>query len=333
MPTEVTLQRLAYFVAVAEQQSFRKAAAMHQAAQPGVSGQIAVLERRLGVRLFVRTRQGAQLTSIGRQLLPRARQIVAAVERLVEYSGDLRSGEEGVVSIACSPVHVERFLATVIGEFKASNERIRIDLAKMRDDRPRGSGRSSFDELIAGEVDVSMGPPQLHPGITGLKGFDARMLLVLPDDHPRRHDPQVPIDVLKDQPVLIAPAVYPGREQVDAAARASGFELSVAAETSSPAALVALTRNHLGWAVLTDEHWVVHHSAAPHPVIVDGDGAELLTPVWLQWLADVELSAAATRFVECARGWAERERATPLAAASWAMPQAPGGAAPAPRSP
>jgi DNA-binding transcriptional LysR family regulator len=158
------------------------------------------------------------------------------------------------------------------------------------------------------------------------------MLLVLPDDHPRRHDAQVPIDVLRDQPILIAPAEYRSREQVDAAARAAGFELSVAAESSSPPALVALASNNLGWAALPDEHSVAHHAAAPYPVIVDGDGEELLTPVWLQWPDDVELSAAASRFVECARGWAGRERATPLVASSWAIRRAPDGAAPAPRS-
>jgi DNA-binding transcriptional LysR family regulator len=221
-----------------------------------------------------------------------------------------------VVSIACSPVHVERFLAAVIGEFRADHERIRIDLTRLRDDR-RGSGPSSFDELLAGEVDVAMGPPHLQLGLTGIRAFDARILLVLPDDHPRRRDPQVPIDLLRNQPVLIAPAEYHAREQVDAAARAAGFALSVVAESSSPAALVALARNNLGWAALPDDHSVVHHAAAPYPVIVDGDGEELLTPVWLQWLDNVELSPAASRFVECARGWAGRERATPRAASSW----------------
>ena len=75
------LRQLTYFVAVAEEGQFTRAAARVSIAQPAVSAQVGRLERELGEALFRRDRRGVALTGAGEALLPHARAALAAAER------------------------------------------------------------------------------------------------------------------------------------------------------------------------------------------------------------------------------------------------------------
>src|SRR2546423_8223996 len=102
---QLTLQRVRSFVQAAEEEGFRTAARRLHLSEPTLVGHIHDLEKALdNAKLFNTRGQHATLTAIGRQLLPRARTVMESAERLLEYCGDLTSGLDGVVSIACYPV-------------------------------------------------------------------------------------------------------------------------------------------------------------------------------------------------------------------------------------
>lgn len=89
------LRSLRYFVAVAEERSFTRAAERLWVAQPGLSTQIRRLETELGVQLFVRHTRGAEPTAAGKVLLERARNVLTAVDSVLATGHDVADGTVG----------------------------------------------------------------------------------------------------------------------------------------------------------------------------------------------------------------------------------------------
>lgn len=147
-------------------------------------------------------------------------------------------------------------------------------------------------------------------GLEGTKAYDARILALVPDEHAYRHASRMPITALKGERILIAPDRYFSREAVSAAAREAGIELTVAAQSSTPTALLALGRNGLGIPVLPDDYPLVGQQRFPYPVLTSSNEDEVKTEVWLQWRSYSLLSPAVQRFLDFAREEIEYELAS-----------------------
>ena len=93
------LRHLRYFVAVAEELSFTKAAERLHKAQPPVSQQIRQLEEEIGVTLLLRTRRHVELTEAGRVFLDQARQILRSTESAVVQAQRAQRGEIGRITV------------------------------------------------------------------------------------------------------------------------------------------------------------------------------------------------------------------------------------------
>src|SRR6266566_4209411 len=93
------LRHLRYYVAIAEERSFTRAAERLWIAQPGLSSQIRRLESELGVKLFERHTRGVDLTAAGEAFLQRARAVLAAAEAAQSVGQDIREGRVGSIRL------------------------------------------------------------------------------------------------------------------------------------------------------------------------------------------------------------------------------------------
>ena len=171
------LRHLRYFVAVAEELNFRRAAERLRVAQPALSSQIKNLEQELGVKLFDRTTRSVQLTPTGQVFLSEARGILTAThhaEQLVRKAelglvGTLRLG---VITPATGPL-----LARVLRHFHQKFPGVQLSLSAL-------TTTEQLKRLRAGEIDAGLlRPPVVSPDLETRFVEQAPQMLAVPAGH------------------------------------------------------------------------------------------------------------------------------------------------------
>jgi DNA-binding transcriptional LysR family regulator len=142
------LRHVRYFIAVAEELNFGRAAARLHMAQPPLSAQIQALEKELGVKLFDRSGRGTTLTREGEVFLLEARQITDQVSRARRAVNQSAAGDLGRLRVGGVPYAFLEELPMVVPRFRRENPNIVLDL--------RESGtQESIDALLAGTLDIA----------------------------------------------------------------------------------------------------------------------------------------------------------------------------------
>ncbi|WP_233865633.1 LysR family transcriptional regulator [Paraburkholderia adhaesiva] len=150
------LRQLRYFVAVAEEQHFGRAAARLSMTQPPLSQAIRALEQTLGVELFARTRRSVELTAVGADLLPEVRRILASAQALRPLAQSLARGEAGVLTLAFVSTADYGLLPLLLRDFGARYPRVRLQLVEATSD-------VQVEELVAGRIDAGLVIAPLPP--------------------------------------------------------------------------------------------------------------------------------------------------------------------------
>ena len=239
------LNQLSYFVAVAEQGQFTRAAARVSVAQPAVSAQIRRLERELGEPLFHRDRRGVRLTEAGETLLPHARAALAAAERGRASIASLRGMLHGrlVVGVA-GPV--DRRFAAALGEFHRAHPAVEIVFAQQQNE-------PLLEAVAGGDVDaaiVGLGAQPVPPGVRSRVVATEPLVVALRTDHPFSSRRTVGLAQLREQPMLSLVRGSGLRTALENACRDAGFVPRITAETGDLASLVELVAEGLGVAIL-----------------------------------------------------------------------------------
>lgn len=128
MDQDVELRHLRYFVAVAEDLHFGRAAKRLHLSQPPLSHQIRRLEELLGHPLFVRTSRSVALTSVGQVYLERARRTLHLVQRDIEETRRVGGGEVGSLHIGFVGSAMLTTLPRIFGEYRARFPRVQLHL-------------------------------------------------------------------------------------------------------------------------------------------------------------------------------------------------------------
>jgi DNA-binding transcriptional LysR family regulator len=175
---ELTAHALRYFVTLAEELHFGRAAARLHLATPSLSEQIARLEQRVRTPLFVRDPRGVSLTAAGAELLPLARAAVGAHDAVGDWVAARQTAVRGTVRIAVLGASAAPVRAEVVGELAQRHPEVLL--------RTQRTGiEDAFDALLAGRVDVAYVPEPL-PDLAGMRSAVVLVLprlLVLPTGH------------------------------------------------------------------------------------------------------------------------------------------------------
>jgi DNA-binding transcriptional LysR family regulator len=267
------LRHLRYFVAVAEELHFTRAALRLNIAQPPLSQQIRTLEAELGVQLFVRTRRSVALTDAGHALLPKAREVLSATQALPQQLQRVARGEVGVLRIGfSSTLPLTKVLRDVVADHRRSHPDVALNLREMHSQR-------QFDALRRGELDVGLVRynERAPDGICLAVLRRDPLRLVVPSTHRFARRKSVAIADCRDEAFIGFPGdagtgTGPLLKRLCAQA---GFEPRIAQEAREATTQIGLVAAGLGVAVLPAPLEAVRIEGV-HYVPLEGEGALLV---------------------------------------------------------
>src|SRR5580704_7283397 len=171
------LRHLRYFVAVAEELSFRRAAERLHLAQPPLSSQIKDLEIELGARLFDRSTRSVKLTSVGRVFLEEARAVIKASEQAAQTVRRAEQGLVGTLRIGILAPAATPRLAQVLRSFRQKYPFVQFSLFEL-------TSVEQLQRLRSDQLDVGLlRPPIGFPELEFLFLEESPMVLAAPAGH------------------------------------------------------------------------------------------------------------------------------------------------------
>ncbi|HYD30533.1 MAG TPA: LysR substrate-binding domain-containing protein [Azospirillaceae bacterium] len=243
------LRHLRYFVAVAEELHFGRAAERLHIAQPPLSQQIKALETELGVRLFHRTKRRVDLTEAGRLFLDEACAVLARAERAVTTAQRAGRGELGRLAVGYTgSTAYNPLVPRIIRHFRESFPTVELTLQDMHT-------MEQAPALLEGRIDVGFcRPPVPDPDglLSILPLLEEPLVAALPAAHPQAPAATVTLAGLAHDPFILYPrAIGPGLfDRIVAACREAGFSPRVTQQAPQFASIVGLVAAGLGVALV-----------------------------------------------------------------------------------
>ena len=280
------IHQLEYFLAVATQRHFTRAAEELHVAQPSVSQQVRKLEDELGVRLFHRSKRGVDLTPAGEALLPWARQVLADVDQARAEVQELAGLRRGRLAVGATPSVSTTVLPRALAGFHAQYPGVSLAL------REAGSD-DLIRELEQGGLDVALVIlPARHPSLETTPFLEEELVLAVPPGHELAGRETVAVAELRHVPLVQFREGYDLRAVTLAACRRAGFAPRVAVDGGEMDSVLHLVAAGLGVAVVPS---MVIESGGPVRGVRLGSPA-LTRTVALAHRRDRPLSRAARAF-------------------------------------
>jgi DNA-binding transcriptional LysR family regulator len=245
---EVELRQLRYFVAVAEELHFRRAAERLHMSQPPLSQAIRQLETSIGAELFSRNRRRVELTPAGAAFLEEARAILAATDSAAETARRTARGEVGRLSIGFVGSAMYGRLPEVLRDFRAAYPDVDLRLRELTTPRQVEAltqRRIDLGVLRLGHADEALELQTLSR---------ERVVVALPTGHPLARRRTLALSALAHEPfVLLSRRAAPGlRDAIALAIAAAGGSGHVVQEVSEMQTVIGLVAAGLGVSFVPD---------------------------------------------------------------------------------
>jgi len=244
----VELRHLRYFVAVADELNFTRAAARLNTSQPSLSQQVRQLEAHVGVALLDRSRHHVALTDAGRVFVREARDILGRIEHAGRLAKQAANGRAGDLSVGTFPAADVRIFPTLRPLAATHLPNVRLILHSKYTVEP-------VVGLRTGALDVAFlrGPLDVE-GLDILEVAREQIVVVLPAHHPLTRRTRIPIHVLHDLPCItmeraLAPALH---DAIAALYRQARIRMQAVSSADNVLGHLQLVQEGLGFALLPD---------------------------------------------------------------------------------
>ncbi|UTY55998.1 LysR family transcriptional regulator [Massilia sp. erpn] len=271
------LRHLRYFVAVAEELSFTRAAERLHIGQPPLSQQIQALEAEVGARLLERSKRWVRLTEAGKLFLADARRVLALSEQAVLTAQRAERGEAGELRIGFTfSTPFTPLFARVINLYRQRFPQVTLTLREL-------ATLHQIDAIEAHELDLGFIRPPEVPIAEGIGITELRhdpLLLVLPASSPLARKKRVAISELQGLPFVMYPknagtGIYP---QIFRLCRAAGFVPKIGMEAGEASTIIGLVAAGCGVSVLPDSFNRMHMEGVVYRPLADPAAT---TELWL----------------------------------------------------
>ena len=289
------LRHLRYFIAVAEELHFGRAARVLGISQPPLSQQIQALEQELGARLFERTNRRVALSEAGRLFLDEARLVLAQVDRASDVARRAQLGELGELKIGfTTSAPFTSSIPQAIFAFRQSYPAVHLALQEMNS---MAVAAGLEDESI--QVGI-MRPLALPDSLVVVELLREPLVAIINADHPLAQGSEQGLHLaeLAGEPFVFFPRTYGSGlyAQFMELARAAGFSPMITQEAGEVMTIIGLVAAGLGVTVLPASYRRMRIDGVVYRNLLD-PGAT--SPVWLVKRKD-EQSAMARAFFELA---------------------------------
>ena len=224
----IELRHLRYFLAVAEELHFGRAAKRVHISQPPLSQQIRQLEEDLGVQLFYRTRRHVELTEAGRVFAGEVRLIVEQVEHATSLAGEANRDKMGRLLVGCSPVN-SYLVVRILNAFRARYPDTRIVVKSLITPQ-------QLEALRNNRIDVGFVTlPIDGDGLATEVVLREHLVVALPKRHPLSKRRQVTLQALSSETMIVFPLhMSPSRYQlITGMCRRAGISLNMLHEVDN----------------------------------------------------------------------------------------------------
>jgi DNA-binding transcriptional LysR family regulator len=266
MRPEIDLRLLWYFVAVAEELSFSRAAVRVSIAQPPLSQQIQRLERLLGGALFSREGRRVRLTPAGEALLPAARRLLGDAAETTALVRRISRGEAGTLTVGFIPSTLFSPLPAAVRRFREQHPGVLVQLRQITP--------VDMDAVRSGRVDIALvREPRDEPGIVAVPVLRERFVAAVPREHPLAAHAAVPVSALRGEPFVLFPEqISPGLyRRVQELCAGAGFEPRVVQEADEWQTIISLVEAGMGVSLIPASLTAHRSDSVAFPALLGGE--------------------------------------------------------------
>ncbi|MEO8284086.1 MAG: LysR family transcriptional regulator [Pseudarthrobacter sp.] len=239
-------KRLQYFLAVAEELHFGRAAERLHVSQSALSQQINLLEREVGARLLHRTTREVSLTRLGAAVAQQAKAFAESEAQVKERIADLISGRQGRLRVGFVPSAAYDLLPRIVAPFSHEHPDVRVSLQEM-------PSQQQIEMVVNGQMDLGLVRDVSHArGVSMVPLALEKLVLACPDRHPMARTERVKLRSMQGERFIVLPThVAPAMSRtVSTLCLQAGIDLSDAMEVLAFPTTLGLVASGMGVAIV-----------------------------------------------------------------------------------